>query len=323
MVGASAQADSFSAIYAFGDSLSDAGNAFIATGGAEPAAPYSGGRFSNGAVWVQDLASSLGLPAVTPSLAGGTDYAVGDAYSGTTPVHAATAGDLPSQITAFQTANPSKAANANGLYTIWIGSNDLSDITSPNPVTVAADVAAVVGNIDLAINQLAGDGAKNFLILTVPDLGKTPSAIAGGPAVAEASSALSAFFDNTLVNGLSSAGIPSLSALATADGLSLGVVDTYSLIDGITADPAKFGLTDVTQSCLTGGNGYFGGETVCANPSQYLFWDQEHPTAAGQEIVAEAALGVTPEPATLTMMLGAAGVVGLIVVRRRRRGLLN
>jgi hypothetical protein len=55
----SASASPFSALYAFGDSLSDARNTFIATGGAAPPAPpYASVNgyavFSNGPVWVHD-----------------------------------------------------------------------------------------------------------------------------------------------------------------------------------------------------------------------------------------------------------------------------
>src|SRR5208283_1683599 len=82
---APAQAGSFSALYAFGDSLSDVGNAFNATG--EPAAPYSKGQFSNGPVWVQDLAKIAGLSPLAPSgppgfSTGGSDHAWGDATTG-------------------------------------------------------------------------------------------------------------------------------------------------------------------------------------------------------------------------------------------------
>src|SRR5260370_24674603 len=37
----------FSAMYSFGDSLSDVGNVYIATGGTKPASPYVNGQFSN------------------------------------------------------------------------------------------------------------------------------------------------------------------------------------------------------------------------------------------------------------------------------------
>src|SRR4051812_14547602 len=54
------------AIYAFGDSLTDSGNVSLATFGMVPTAPYTDRSFSNGPVWVQDLAQSLGLPSLNP-----------------------------------------------------------------------------------------------------------------------------------------------------------------------------------------------------------------------------------------------------------------
>src|ERR1700722_17642139 len=69
----------YDAIYVFGDSYCDVGNIFLATKGATPLSPpYYHGRFSNGPIWVEHLAGALGLP-MQPSLAGGTDYAVGGA----------------------------------------------------------------------------------------------------------------------------------------------------------------------------------------------------------------------------------------------------
>ncbi len=49
------------------------------------AAPYVNGQFSNGNVWVQDLAGDLGLGPMTPGLLGSTDYAVGGAETSVTP----------------------------------------------------------------------------------------------------------------------------------------------------------------------------------------------------------------------------------------------
>ena len=311
----SARAGTIDAVYAFGDSLSDVGNIYAASGGTIPGAPYVNGQFSNGPVWVQDLAAGLGLAPLAPSLLGGTDYAYGSAQTGTTPVHAASALDLTGstgQVAQFQTAHPT--ADPNALYTIWIGSNDLlSILTGATPPQYAADIAAAVTNVDTAIGTLAAEGSKNFLIATVPDLGLTPDAIASGPAVQAAASAVAAGFNSALVNGVTT--------LAILDDLNLSVLNTYSLLDAIVANPSSYGFTNVTDPCVTGAVNYVGG-TACAattaGQDQYLFWDMLHPTAAGQAIVADAALAeLTPEPASASLI--AVGLLGIGLVFRRRR----
>jgi phospholipase/lecithinase/hemolysin len=305
-----AQAGSIDNIYAFGDSLSDVGNIYTATSGAAPAAPYVNGQFTNGNVWVQDLASDLGLAPLKPSLLGGTDYAYGTAESGVTSFNTSAANtDLTGatgQLAQYQASHAT--ADPNALYTIWIGSNDLSDIlTGQLPSQYAADIAAVVGNTYAAVSTLAGMGARNFLIVTPPDLGLTPALLALGPAESAGASFLSGSYDAALTSG-----IP---GLAAADSVNISVLNTYTLLDTIAADPLAYGFTNVTQPCLTGEVNYAGG-TPCANPSQYLFWDQLHPTAAGHEILADEALAlVTPEPTSLSLM--ATGLIGLAIWRRR------
>jgi len=305
-----ASAGTIDAIYAFGDSLSDVGNVFHLTG--MPAPPYVNGQFSNGPVWLQTLAAGLGLAPLTASLTGGTDYAYGGGESGAAPFNTANPiTDIvgsTGQVAQFQAAHPT--ADSNALYTIWIGGNDLDDIpATATTAQIAADIGAIAANIDTAITELAGDGAKHFLIVTVPDLGKTPAAIAGGPATEAGASALAQGLDSTVVLG--SGPIPSLASLAALDGLNLQVLNTYALLDTIVANKSMFGFTDVTDPCLVG-------MSVCANPNQYLFWDSIHPTAAGHAIVGAAALALeAPEPGSISLV--AAGLLGLALACFRRR----
>src|SRR5271157_3783106 len=98
-LGTSLQAGDITGIVAFGDSLSDVGILYIATNGvipgggvlypnvlypsgSYPGGSYDTGRFSNGPIWLEYLAHSLGVAAPTPSLVGGTDYAFGGAETG-------------------------------------------------------------------------------------------------------------------------------------------------------------------------------------------------------------------------------------------------
>ena len=74
-----AGAGPFTQLVVFGDSLSDVGNIAQATGDIYPGQYYSNDRFSNGPVYVEALATGLGLPTTVRSTAGGDNFAYGGA----------------------------------------------------------------------------------------------------------------------------------------------------------------------------------------------------------------------------------------------------
>ena len=177
----------YSAMYVFGDSLSDTGNVSLATFGLVPVSPpYADRSFSNGPVWVKDVAQSIGLPALTPSLAGGTDFAYGGAETGQTQVHTLNPTDLPSQSAQFLAQVPSPQPGA--LYAVWIGSNDVLDIannTSLTPEEQQADVASAVNN---EVSVIGGLGrARGAESARAERAGSREHAVreARGPAVAQ------------------------------------------------------------------------------------------------------------------------------------------
>ncbi len=272
-----------STVYAFGDSLSDAGNISLATIGVLPVSSvYNDGRFSNGNVWVQDLAQNLGLPPVKPSLAGGTDYAYGGAETGATAVHTANPTDLPSQLGQFVASVPAPAPSA--LYTVWAGSNDVLDIANSalTPAQQTASVQQAVANETNLIAGLAAHGAKNIVVLNVPDLGTTPYE-AARPATQASASSLAQQYDTDL-----GASIQQLMATGVA---SVDLVDTYSQLDTAIANPATYGFSNVTRPVWTGNltDGQSGVlNATGAAQNGFLFFDDLHPTAAGHSLLASA-----------------------------------
>ena len=274
----------FSRIYAFGDSLTDAGNDFIATGGLVPTRLiYADGRFSNGKTWVQDLAKLLELPAVKPSLNGGTDYAYGGAETGQEPLHTGLPIDLPAQLAEFlvQTPHP----NAHALYALSIGANDVIDaipVYATNPSEALSDIQAAVGNETAFVAGLALDGAKNFVVLNVPDLGLTPEESGN----ATTATALSNLYDQELA--------ASLQTLGAQDHLGIHLIDAFGLIDNAVAHPASYGLTNVTTPVWTGNfenpfSGHLNAHGAAAQ-DKYLFFDHLHPTETGHLALASLAL---------------------------------
>ena len=272
----------FSTVYAFGDSLSDAGNISAATLGTLPVSPYSAGRFSNGNVWVQDLSQNLGLPPVAPSLRGGTDYAYGGAETGQTAAHAVNPSDLPSQLAQFAANTPMPPPNA--LYTVWAGSNDVLDIanSTETPAQQQATVQQAATNETAAIDGLIAHGAKDLVVMGVPDLGIAPYEMAR-PASDATSSALAQSFNSDLGSALQ--------AIVASGAASIDYVDTYGLLDAAAANPAAAGFSNVTEPVWTGNFSNPGSGTLTATGAAqngYLFFDDLHPTAAGHGLLASA-----------------------------------
>ena len=284
---------SYSQIYAFGDSLSDAGNIYTATAHLLPASPYDDGHFSNGPTWVEDLANDLGLPALTPSLLGGTDFAFGGAETGQEALHNRNILDLPSQLAQFVSAAPSPAPGA--LYTLSIGANDVLDSIgayAANPSGAIANIGQAVANETSFIAALAADGARNVLVMNVPDLGKAPGETSQGGAVAMTATRLSALYDSELN--------AALGALAAQSGITIQVMNAFGLLDLAVSHPAAFGLTNVTDPVWTGtyGNPNSGQlNAVGAAQNGYLFFDQLHPTETGHLALAGLAQHALAGPA--------------------------
>lgn len=323
-----ATAATFDKLYVFGDSLSDTGNVFTVSSAANkldpsipitpPSPPYFQGRFSNGPNWVDYLAPELGTapvinstalavggpiaftpsgPTVNFNYGGATttnsvNFSFGGARTGFESTDARLPVGLLTEVYSYTNDlnAAQKSADPDALYVVWAGPNDYN-FGGLRSATVP------IQNILTAVTALADKGARNILVPNIPDLGKTPRGLSTDPegltrVTQEHNSALT-----TVFNGLSD----------KYQGLNIIPFDVNAIFTDLRANPDKYGFTNLSSPCLTA-------VSVCANPNQYLFWDDIHPTTAGHRILAQGALESLNSAHTPTSVPEPASVLGILAL---------
>jgi outer membrane lipase/esterase len=292
-----ASAASFSTYYVFGDSLVDAGNVRIATGGATPNAAlgYFQGRFTNGYDYTDLLSiATFGTPTVA-SLAGGNNFAWGGAR-----VVANTSDSIPDlalQLGAYA-ARAGGIGDPNALYVLNMGGNDIFALSSGDigVLTPTQYATAIVTQYTNSVRYLNTLGAKNILITGIPVVSGTGIAVE-----AELQSALTAL-------------TPSLTP-----GTALYRYSYQSFFNRVLTDPASLGLPplNTTTPCLVAQTP--GPNIDCTG---YFYFDNVHPTAAvhaaaARDINRQFNLVPVPEASTWAMMIVGFGFVGASLRRKR------
>jgi len=271
-------------IYVFGDSLSDTGN-LASIAGAFPQPPYFENRVTNGLVAVEIMANRLGLPLQTSlhllGPASGTNYAVAAAK-----VTRNESIDLNTQVALFL-ANHGGVAPANALYVMFIGGNDIRQARSTADWTAAVQLLdEAAKTIATEMQVLAASGAKNWLVVNSSDIGRIPetrliaeaTGLTGLPARA---TALTMLFNDTLKR--------QVQLLEEETDIEVERFDLYKLVGRIIEKSDKLGFTNSTDACFSSELGEFmPGCNFGYNFSQYVFFDEIHPTARVHAMVGEA-----------------------------------
>ena len=285
-----AHARDFSGVYVFGDSLSDSGayTSLVAALGV-PAA----NRFTSnpGEVWAETLAASYGRSAATAyavnpltgsfgAMPTGSNFAVGGArvnvQPGVFPANPGIAGNIPPVSTQVSALLARGALDSKALYTVWAGANDIFTQMAVVGAAGASAIPAAASALATAATDMAAQvarlkaaGARNIVVIGVPDIGTTPFAAAGGPAQIGLASQLSGGYNTALAQSLAGSGALFL--------------DGAKLMQAIAANPSAYGITNTTLPVCGATSSL--GCSAAANGG--LFADGVHPTTLGHKLIAD------------------------------------
>jgi outer membrane lipase/esterase len=195
--------------------------------------------------------------------------------------HLAVAGGSfsPRDLVAVQAGGNDLFMNLAALQAALAGGAD------PNSAVAQALGAMAQAGAELAgyVNGLiVAKGAKRVLVVNVPDVGVSPAALAEAPQIQGVISLLAATFNAQLAEGV--AGVPEVL-----------LVDAFSASRDQVANPAKYGLSNVTQPACDLAKTPFPSSLVCVAPgtlvdgdvSRHLFSDTVHPTPYGYRLLTE------------------------------------
>jgi outer membrane lipase/esterase len=328
---AHAEAFKINNFYVVGDSLSDPGaysQAVPFVSGLPSGLPY---RFTDNAlngsslVWSEHLAAALGikqgpdtitgvpLAGIPAVKVGGGNYAQGGSrvndqpgvIGGLTPDLGFTTLPGSQQIDRLLADHPKLSGS--DLVAVWLGANDVftqygSLPFGLPPQSAVANLQAAAKQLSTQIDRLVAAGAKNIIVVTVPNIGTTPF----GRKQPDGGATLTG-----LTNAFNAQLLSSLS------GKSAVIVDSGKLLSAVQANPAKYGFTApnaaTLPACLpSGGSSLFCLQGLNALPdsAKRVFADDVHPTAAANALFGQAGFAGL-QAATQTGTISVATVTAL------------
>ena len=204
---------------------------------------------------------------------------------------------VKTQITNHLAANSGAFADT-ALVTVLAGANDLLVQLGVVSATVAGggnaqdagkaantQMGVAGGELAAYIKQLVvANGAKRIVVVTLPDVSKTPFGLAQAQSTRDLIELMAFTFNSQLTQDL-------------ADVPEVLIVDGYRIFRDIAANPGAYGVTNaVTPACdpavaKLGSLACSAATLIAGDTSHYLFADPVHPTPYGHELIANAVIG--------------------------------
>ena len=182
---------------------------------------------------------------------------------------------MRSQLALYQLSLSGAGADPGALYVVWGGAND---VRNGDPI------GGAITNLTSIVTTRYNEGAREFLLPNLPDLGLLPEARESG------SSSLVTFASESFNHQLATA-YGQLAARWSDE--TFFFFDAMGAQRGITAGSPGNGFTNVASGCIT---------TPGCTPDNFFYRDQIHPTAIVHGILGQQMLAAVPEPGTMLML---------------------
>ena len=268
---ASAYALKYKHIVAFGDSLSDHYNlnTYIST---------AQESMTNGDVWVEYLSRELNATLDNNAFIGAMtrkhlyDNIQAMSDSGTIPQMGLN-GQIENYIEEAHEFNPNET-----LFSIWIGSNNLIKFGKGEfgDITPEQMISNAMTDIGEAVTKLLNIGATQYIVMNLPDIGKSPWYGSGTPEQVAAASQLAFGYNDALMYTINQ-------LLMDKPGIKLYCFDMVQIMNEIVE---KEIFPNITGSYKVLDEGGYPTEDVNGPAENYLFWDGVHPTTKAHEYFA-------------------------------------
>jgi outer membrane lipase/esterase len=283
----------FSTTVVFGSSIVDTGNRCGLPNDRDPLCfpvpPYVGASSaSNGPLYVQAVAARYGSPLVA-SRSGGFNFGYNGAETGVIPTDTVPDNVPNMQIQTEQfLQRVGYQANPQHLYIVdgaAFGNNvrRVLELVGANPSLAATlptqAVQAAAADIFGVVTRLYAAGARHVVVTNVSNVGAAPAVAGLGASAVQLAGGMSVGYNGALASQV----IPGLRG--ANPGLNIYYVDLVAVEAGLASDP---NFTNLQAPCYP----FFSAPSapICANPGQYKWWDELHPSAAVHAIIADRAI---------------------------------
>ncbi|SJM70798.1 autotransporter domain-containing protein [Psychrobacter piechaudii] len=297
-----AHASDYSSVTFFGDSLTDGGYFKPVLDKEES------GQFTTNPdnTWATPFAESLGLTSTANTIDGsrtGNNYAIGGARAGKDVQREG----LPVASTKTQLDNylENNTVDSNGLYSVWIGANDLLAVVKDLPSKDTIISEAVQDQVAV-INKLHTNGAKYILAPNIPDVGLTPYLAAAGQSLQAFGTGMSAQYNDALYEGVKST------------GANVIPLDTFSLLQKVAKNPSAYGFSNMNETACGSVSSLECGRDDIKEGAEnsYFFADSIHPTGRAHRMIADYANAVVTAPGQVSVLPHIATQSGLATNER-------